>query len=311
MSGSPHRLTVLSRVVLDEIVGEGGVRTVLGGSGFWAAYGAATVIDGVALASRVGADFDPFRPQLDALGISADGLIPSPCPTSRTRVSYSGDQVRHEEFVGGWSAHVRMRAYLQDLPESLRSAPGIYVFRDLPQGFWEPVLERAAAGSTLMWEIPAVVCRRGLDAEARTVLAATSILSLNAEEARDLVGEGDPATTVRRLHALGPRTIVLRRGSRGSIVSDGVELVTAGVASAAVVDPTGAGNAYSGAFLAATLRGDGLADATRVAAAVAASAIAQVGPPADADEARLSAARLAESVVVSATPLGRRQEATA
>jgi sugar/nucleoside kinase (ribokinase family) len=300
-AASAGSITVLSRVVLDEIVEDDGTtRVVLGGSGFWAAYGAATVADGVALASRVGTDFAPFLPQFSDLGIGTMGLLPSVHPTSRTLITYSGEQVRHEEFVGGWDAHLRMRAYLPELPRVMREASALYVFRDLPPGFWGPVLEHVAGGATLMWEIPGAVCAAPLSDEARIVLRATSILSINREEAADLVGPGDERATLERLLALGPRKVVLRLGSRGSIVSDGHRVVAASVARAATVkDPTGAGNAYSGAFLAATISGSDLAESARTATAVAATAIAQVGTPSDRVSARAETRRLAESVTAT------------
>lgn len=295
------RITVVSRVVLDEIVDDrSSIKVVLGGSGFWAAYGAAAVVDGVALASRVGADFSPFLPKAVDLGIATMGLLPSKHPTSRTRITYHGDQVRHEEPVGGWEAHLRMRADLPDLPPVMQEAEALYVFRDLPPGFWEPVLERVRRGATLMWEIPGAVCAAPLTPEAHRVLRATSILSINREEADDLVGPGDERTTLERLLALGPRTVILRLGRRGSIVSDGHRVLAASTAGgAAVVDPTGAGNAYSGAFLAAAISGNDLAECSRTATAVAATAIAQVGPPPDRDHARAEARRLAGTVAVT------------
>lgn len=301
---------MISRVVLDEIVEDSVTKVVLGGSGFWAAYGAATVVDGVALASRVGPDFASLAPQLARLGIEATGLLASQYPTSRTLITYSGDQVRHEEPVGGWDAHLRMRADLPDLPPALQQADALYVFRDLPPGFWQPVLDRVERGATLMWEIPGVVSAAPLTAEARRVLRATSILSINREEADDLVGPGDERSTLERLLALGPRAVILRRGGRGSIVTDGCRVVAASVArGTSVVDPTGAGNTYSGAFLAASISGVDLAECARTATAVAATAIAQVGPPADRVSARAEARRLADTVVMTELdPLHRTPE---
>lgn len=297
------RVLVLSRVVLDEIVATDGLRTVLGGSGFWAAYGAATVTDGVVLASRVGPDFGAHLEALGSLGISASGLVPSPHPTSRTRVTYPHAQERHEEFVGGWESHVRMRADLGDLDERDRSAAGIYVFRDLPPGFWDPVLARVRAGAALMWEIPAAVCARGLDDDVRTVLESTSILSLNEAEALDLVGPGTLETTLARLLALGPRVVALRRGPEGSSIATGGGIVSAtAVPAIAVVDPTGAGNAYSGALLAALLEGQPVERAIRTATAAAATAITQVGSPPDLATARAAAATYAEAVSVRMSP---------
>ena len=293
------RVLVISRVVLDELEDAGTTRVVLGGSGFWAAYGAALVSAPVVLASKVGPDFAPHEAELEALGIDRRGLLHVAQPTSRTIVEYEEGQQRRETAVGGWPAHLRMRADLADLPLELQQADASYVFRDLPAGFWPPVLARAGEGALLMWEIPAAVCRAGIDDEARRVLAACDVLSLNEEEAILLVGDCPPTELLERVARLGPRCVVLRRGSLGSLaVSDG-RVWSAGTAPIAVADPTGAGNAYSGAFLAAILEGVDMPTAMRTATAAAATAIEQIGPPTDRASAARRARELSDSVVVT------------
>jgi sugar/nucleoside kinase (ribokinase family) len=291
-------VTVVSRIVLDELGDDGArdPRVELGGSGFWAAYGAAVVTDEVALACRVGADFGPWRARLAALGIRGDALVDSALPSSRTLIRYRGE-VRTETPLPSWEAHVAMRTLLDEIPAPADDPVGWYVFRELHPGFWPPLLERmAASDAPLLWELPPTLCTGPPDAAMREVLARTEVLSLNRAEAERLVDAQDAQDAVDRLLALGPRTVLLRLGGEGSVVATGSERWAVSAARVRPVDVTGGGNAYSGAYLAAMLRGDGAEAAAVAATAAAATAIEQVGPPVDREAARTRAAELARTV---------------
>lgn len=87
------------------------------------------------------------------------------------------------------------------------------------------------------------------DALAR-VLSRVHILLLNEGEARMLTGEYHLVTAVRRIAALGPRTIVVKRGEYGSLVSHAGELFVApAYPMETVMDPTGAGDCFAGGFM--------------------------------------------------------------
>ncbi|MBX6321693.1 MAG: hypothetical protein IRY94_07695 [Rhodospirillaceae bacterium] len=55
------------------------------------------------------------------------------------------------------------------------------------------------------------------------------------------------------------RTVVIKRGALGAVAADGAERFAAPAVTAAVVDTTGAGDAFLAGFLAARLGGAGLA----------------------------------------------------
>jgi 2-dehydro-3-deoxygluconokinase len=114
-------------------------------------------------------------------------------------------------------------------------------------------------------------------AEARAfldeVLPVVRYLFVGREEARTVFGlEGSAERTLERLARLAPKaTITLLQGEDGSTVLDGGTLVRPRRRCVVqVVDPIGAGDAYVGGFLWATLTGRPLHDAVDVAAAVAA-----------------------------------------
>ena len=113
------------------------------------------------------------------------------------------------------------------------------------------------------------------DARAFTegVLPRTRYLFIGAEEARVVFGlDGPPHAVLAALAARAPKaTIALMQGADGCTVLDGGRLFRPRRRfDVQVVDPIGAGDAYVGGFLWATLRGRTLEDAIDVGQAVAA-----------------------------------------
>ncbi len=109
---------------------------------------------------------------------------------------------------------------------------------------------------------------------------------------------------VQRLLALGPQIVVVKRGSRGAFMQRGHHAPMAvNAASVPLVDATGAGDAFAGAFMAALVRAPerGDAYALRFATSVASFAVEGVGVSAlatidlDAVQARMADLRVENS----------------
>ncbi|HRZ15027.1 MAG TPA: PfkB family carbohydrate kinase [Candidatus Omnitrophota bacterium] len=72
----------------------------------------------------------------------------------------------------------------------------------------------------------------------------------NDQEARDLTGEHNLIKAARRLRALGPRIVLIKKGEHGVILScDKFQFCLPAYPTAAVVDPTGAGDTFAGGFM--------------------------------------------------------------
>ena len=99
-----------------------------------------------------------------------------------------------------------------------------------------------------------------------------SILKLAEEEARVLLGEPDEAS----LRSLGVPEVLVTLGSRGSLVlADGRLTRVPAQAVGGAVDPTGAGDAFSAAYLVARSSGHAPAAAARRATALVAGLLAR------------------------------------
>ncbi|MDQ1470049.1 MAG: hypothetical protein QOJ99_1529 [Bryobacterales bacterium] len=101
----------------------------------------------------------------------------------------------------------------------------------------------------------------------------TDYTLLNEDEARELTGHRDPAKAAQVLRDAGARDVVIKLGGRGCWVN-GVEIPGHKVD---VVDTTGAGDCFSGGFIAALQRGMSVDDAARFANAVGALAVGKMG----------------------------------
>jgi ribokinase len=99
------------------------------------------------------------------------------------------------------------------------------------------------------------------------------LLFANTDEALVLTGHSDPAVAAQAL-AKQCGAAVVKRGVAGAVWSDGAETRSVPAVTTAVVDSTGAGDAFAAGFLAAA---SGVDDALALAVRLAARAVSRVG----------------------------------
>ena len=103
------------------------------------------------------------------------------------------------------------------------------------------------------------------------------ILLPNFDEGKALTGLDEPREIAAALGKLFP-LVVLTLGAHGvAIAEEGKDVTTVPSEDAAIVDPTGAGDAFSAGFLAAWTSGQNAVDAARAGVSVAARAVTTVG----------------------------------
>ncbi|GAA0416998.1 carbohydrate kinase family protein [Streptomyces luteireticuli] len=118
--------------------------------------------------------------------------------------------------------------------------------------------------------------RFGVD-RSLAALAGTDVLLPSHDEAALLAGLPDPADAAAGLSRLFP-LVVVKQGARGALVAASGRIVARVPAEpVTAVDATGAGDAFTGAFLAARLAGRDPVAAARRGCRAGARAVAQVG----------------------------------
>ncbi|MFF4170422.1 carbohydrate kinase family protein [Streptomyces sp. NPDC001744] len=263
------------------------IRTLPGGAGANAACWAARSGHGeVRLLGRVGTDAADWharalraagvRPLLvpDAEAATATVVALVDASAERTFLTDSGAALRLSP--GDWSpglldgvARLHLSGYLFFAVPS--RAAVLRALRDAREAGVPVSVDPASAG---------FLTTLGAD-RFLTAAEGAEVLLPNADEARVLTGRADPERAAAELSRRFP-LVVVTLGAVGALVAEG-GAVTARVAAPPVrpVDSTGAGDAFTGAFLAARLAGAGPVEAAEAGCGAGAEAVTVVGgrPP--------------------------------
>ncbi|MGH6639409.1 MAG: sugar kinase [Polaromonas sp.] len=111
----------------------------------------------------------------------------------------------------------------------------------------------------------------------RHAVSLCDIFLPSLEDITTLNGMTDPDQVVDWGHALGAKTVVLKLGGEGALVSDGARRERVPVHRVQLVDATGAGDCFCGNLLARIAQGDTVFEATRYANAAAALTVQGYG----------------------------------
>jgi sugar/nucleoside kinase (ribokinase family) len=109
------------------------------------------------------------------------------------------------------------------------------------------------------------------------LLPQIDLLFVSSEEAAILTGKSNPRESFLQLERAGAREIVMKTGKRGCLISQGGILREVPPFAVRAMDSTGAGDAFTAAFLQARLRGWSAMEAALVGNAAGAAAASRVG----------------------------------
>ena len=84
----------------------------------------------------------------------------------------------------------------------------------------------------------------------KKVIKKVDILTINDEEARQLSGEYSLVNAAKKIHKMGPKYLVIKKGEHGALVFNGDKKFFApAMPLAEVADPTGAGDTFAGGMM--------------------------------------------------------------
>ena len=276
-------------LIIDDIVFSDGQTAmgVLGGGGPQTAFGMRLWADQVGLVSGVGPDF-PNEAQrwLEATGIDAAGLRhSSQWPTPRAWQLCEADGRRTQVWrIEGRAIGAQLGRSINKLPESYRQAKGVHLGVHPEDSDLDFIWALRHQGAVVSIE-PFRAAQRPLsEDELGRLVSAGQIFSPNRLEAESLVGPGQPQDLIKRLVAAGANVVALRLGQAGAMVhrADTGETWQIPAFETTVVDPTGAGNAFCGGFVAGWVETQALRLAGLYGAVAASFLVEQVGLPAEA-----------------------------
>jgi sugar/nucleoside kinase (ribokinase family) len=83
----------------------------------------------------------------------------------------------------------------------------------------------------------------------KAVIKNIDVITINDEEARQLSGEYSLVNAAKKIHEMGPKYVVIKKGEHGALLfSEGNMFYAPALPLAEVFDPTGAGDTFAGGF---------------------------------------------------------------
>lgn len=239
-------LIIIGSVAFDTIETPSGCRTrIIGGSGTYAAL-AACFFTRPGLVSAVGQDFPcRFLQQLRTRGIDLTGLKITKGKTFHWHGRYGQDLNQRTTIKTELNV---LREFRPVLPPDYRQADIVFL-SNLDPSSHDFILSQMPAVKLVAMD----TIRFWIENQPRALLQAiqkVDILFVNDEECRLIAREINLVRAGRKLQASGPKIIVVKKGEHGAMLF-GKNFVFGVLANPCeqVVDPTGAGDAFAGAFL--------------------------------------------------------------
>ena len=239
-------LLAVGSIALDSVETPFGRREdVLGGSATYFST-AASFFGPVRLVAVVGEDFPEEHVRfLASRGVDLAGLERAPGRTFRWKGRYEFDLNQAHTLDTQLNVFASFRP---KLPEAYRDSE--YVFL----GNIEPDLQRAVLDQVRRPRFVACDTMNFWISSKRQSLVETlsrvDLLFVNDAEARQLAGESNVVLAARKIQAMGPKAVAVKRGEHGALFFSGDEVFAASAYPLeAVFDPTGAGDSFAGGFM--------------------------------------------------------------
>jgi sugar/nucleoside kinase (ribokinase family) len=218
---------------------------LLGGSASHAGV-AASFFSPVNLVGVVGDDFPKKYLQLYRRhGIDLSGLQRQPGQTFHWSGEYEENMNNRRTLKTELGVFEHFRP---DLPEPYRSSPFVLLANIAPS-LQAHVLDQMKKPRFIIADTMDLWLNIALK-DLLKLLQRVDAFVLNESEAHQLTGQSDLVPALRRLHRLGPRYVIIKKGHYGSTLSgpDGLFQAPA-YPLETVVDPTGAGDSFVGGLV--------------------------------------------------------------
>jgi sugar/nucleoside kinase (ribokinase family) len=270
-------LVCLGNLTIDDVIlpDDGDRPGCTGGDALYATLAARGWEPSTELVAPVGMDFPaPIIAQIRQAGLSDAGLARRNSPTLRNRVEYFADGRRVWTLFATEQEFDLLSPLPADIPISYRGAKSFVVLAMTLAAQQRLVADLRTNTRAVIALDPQEDYIRGNETALRKLIGAVDIFLPSAEEVQQLLGHSDWSSAGRIFAETGPAIVVIKLGAAGCLVYDrirGVEFQLPAFPSGEVIDTTGAGDSFCGAFMAQYLQGPGDLRLAAKAGAVAAS----------------------------------------
>jgi sugar/nucleoside kinase (ribokinase family) len=284
-------VSIGSAMIDDIVLPDGQTRMgVLGGGGPHAAAGMRVALRAlghpvaprsIGLVTLVGNGFPDEAMRFLQARFDIAGCIRKPFDHPRAWQLFEHDGRRSEVFRAGDPAFLINIPEPAEMPAAYASAKGFHILREGgPAQAWFAHLRRVAPPATILWEPAQRYMQPSNCAEFRLLLTQPDIVSPNLIEAASVYDAPlDAPALVARMLDDGAKIVVLRMGEAGSLIGQpGMPVLhTPALPINEIIDQTGAGNMYCGAFLAGLVHAGDIETASRLGALAGHAALGQWG----------------------------------
>lgn len=220
---------------------------ILGGSGTFVGLAASQFGVQTGVVSVVGGDFpQSYIDMMNEKGINTDGVeIVKEGKTFFWSGKYHNDMNSRDTLV----TELNVLEHFQPVvPESFKDAPIVML------GNLHPLTQASVLDQ--MNERPKLVVLDTMNFwmdialnDLHEVLKRVDVITINDEEARQLSGEYSLVNAAKKIHEMGPKYVVIKKGEHGALLfNEGNMFFAPALPLAEVFDPTGAGDTFAGGF---------------------------------------------------------------
>ncbi len=242
-------LLVVGSVAFDGIETPfGSVERTIGGSGTFISLSSSYFTDDVKLVSVVGGDFPADKiAMMHGHGINTEGL-----------------QIKQDEKSFYWKGKYHMDLNSRDtlvtelnvladfdpiIPDSYQGVDYL-ILGNLTPKIQQTVIERLhKRPKFILMDTMNFWMEIAMD-DLKVTLKMVDALSINDEEARQLSGEYSLVKAAKKIMAMGPRYLIIKKGEHGALLFSEDQIFFApALPLEEVFDPTGAGDTFAGGFI--------------------------------------------------------------
>jgi sugar/nucleoside kinase (ribokinase family) len=231
----------------------------LGGAVAYVSLAAHALGSTVSVVSRVGRDFpQEYLKWMNAKGVDVSNVTQDSEPTTRFELTYSKDLSERTLKLKSQGSPITASDVLGNL-----HAKAIHI-GPIAQEISLPIIQRLKNCCEVLSLDPQGMTRRfNADGEVsccekvpKQLVSLVDVYKSSVEEIQALTGQSNVQSAIEAVHTYGPKIVIATMGAKGSQLSVGGEICQVPPCPAKkVVDPTGAGDVFVGAFLSEYLRG--------------------------------------------------------
>ncbi|MCF6280528.1 MAG: PfkB family carbohydrate kinase [Flavobacteriaceae bacterium] len=220
---------------------------ILGGSGTFVSLAASQFGIKTGVVSVVGGDFpQSYLDMMNSKGIDTSGIeIIKEGKTFFWSGKYHNDMNSRDTLITELNV---LEHFKPVVPENFKDAAIVML------GNLHPLTQASVLDQ--MTETPKLVVLDTMNFwmdialdDLHTVLKRVDVITINDEEARQLSGEYSLVNAAKKIHEMGPKYVVIKKGEHGALLfNEGKMFYAPALPLAEVFDPTGAGDTFAGGF---------------------------------------------------------------